>query len=107
MLQETERVMSIPISAAADSEVLRLTWAVIDGVATDADRRRLQELVSSEYQARDEYVKAVRLDSELVDVLNPTKNPANAPRRAGRATGSRPAVLPPMAPPSFSVRATG
>jgi hypothetical protein len=70
-----------PRHEAASDEVLRLTWAVIDGVASDEDRHRLNELVNREYQARKEYVKAVRLDSDLSEVLNAMHPPRFSPRR--------------------------
>jgi hypothetical protein len=39
-------------SAAAEREIARLTWAVLDGSATLADRQRLGELVRAQHAAR-------------------------------------------------------
>jgi hypothetical protein len=35
-----------------EAEISRLTWAVIDGIATPADRERLSELVSEQHAFR-------------------------------------------------------
>ncbi len=35
-----------------EAEISRLTWAVIDGIATPADRERLSELVSEQHEFR-------------------------------------------------------
>jgi hypothetical protein len=38
--------------AAAEREIARLTWAVLDGSASLADRQRLGELVNAQHAAR-------------------------------------------------------
>lgn len=96
--------------AARESEVLRLTWAVIDGVASDEDRQRLGALIDRQYEARGDYVNAVRLDSELAELLNP--HPLKSARRlltlpGGGATHERGVAVPQMCPPIEYVRATG
>jgi hypothetical protein len=37
---------------SVEAEISRLTWAVIDGIATPADRERLSELVSEQHEFR-------------------------------------------------------
>ena len=37
---------------SVEAEISRLTWAVIDGIATPADRERLAELVSHQHKFR-------------------------------------------------------
>ena len=37
---------------SVEAEISRLTWAVIDGIATPADRTRLSELVSEQHEYR-------------------------------------------------------
>lgn len=37
---------------SVEAEISRLTWAVIDGIATPADRERLSELVSLQHEFR-------------------------------------------------------
>jgi hypothetical protein len=44
---------------------MALTWAVIDGVANDTDRRRLSEMLDSERRLREHYIRAVQLDCNL------------------------------------------
>ena len=36
-----------------EAEISRLTWAVIDGKATEAERRRLAELVNTQHSQRE------------------------------------------------------
>lgn len=37
---------------SVEAEISRLTWAVIDGIATPADRARLSELVNEQHEFR-------------------------------------------------------
>lgn len=54
-----------PACAATSDEVSTLTWAIIDGVANDADRERLASLLASERSLRKRYVRAVQLNCKL------------------------------------------
>jgi hypothetical protein len=43
---------NITVQESVEAEISRLTWAVIDGIATTADRERLAELVSYQHEFR-------------------------------------------------------
>lgn len=43
---------------ANEAEITRLTWAVLDGKATPAERLRLAELVNAQHEERDARHKA-------------------------------------------------
>lgn len=59
---ESETVLSKPLSdddtvaasapKAQEAEISRLTWAVIDGKASNSERLRLAQLVSAQYEQR-------------------------------------------------------
>ena len=53
----TREVVSSPLATvtsqeSVEAEISRLTWAVIDGIATPDDRDRLAELVSLQHEYR-------------------------------------------------------
>jgi hypothetical protein len=53
----TRKVLSSPLEKitpleSVEAEISRLTWAVIDGIATTQDRERLAELVSLQHEFR-------------------------------------------------------
>jgi hypothetical protein len=53
----TREVIASPLDKitpreSVEAEISRLTWAVIDGIATPADRDRLAELVSLQHEFR-------------------------------------------------------
>lgn len=54
---------------AIEAEVTHLTWSVMDGVATDADKQRLKELVGRQHQARQTCENAMLLDSDLTAIF--------------------------------------
>ena len=45
-------VAPITPQESVEAEISRLTWAVIDGIASSADRERLSELVSVQHEFR-------------------------------------------------------
>ena len=54
---------------ALSDEVSTLAWAIIDGVASDADRERLADLLASERSLRKRYVRAVQMNTDLRDFM--------------------------------------
>ena len=53
----TREVLASPLEKitpqeSVEAEISRLTWAVIDGIATPKDRERLAELVSIQHEFR-------------------------------------------------------
>ena len=63
----------------AEENVLSLTWAVLDGIATDSQHRELQRLLRDEYKSREQYLRAVQLESDLRSVFQPTIPPPGPP----------------------------
>ena len=65
-LEESSRA-TVRISAADDQEeeVLALTWAVMDGVATAEEKERLDRLVQAAYEHRSSYLRAMALSRDL------------------------------------------
>ena len=47
-----ERLTTQRSAKERDAEISRLTWAVLDGKATDSERKRLAELVSAQRRRR-------------------------------------------------------
>lgn len=47
-----EVLAAVTPQESVEAEISRLTWAVIDGQATGADRERLAELVSLQHEYR-------------------------------------------------------
>jgi hypothetical protein len=64
-----DTVCDVPNYRESTDEVMALTWAVIDGVANDSDRRRLSDLLDSERRLREHYSQAVQLDCHLQDLM--------------------------------------
>lgn len=48
----TDKTVRADHEAMHEAEISRLTWAVLDGKATEAERRRLAELVNAQHEQR-------------------------------------------------------
>src|SRR3972149_6529173 len=61
----TRTTVRIPTVYDQEEEVLALTWAVMDGVATAEEKERLGRLVQAEYEHRSSYLRARALSRDL------------------------------------------
>jgi hypothetical protein len=83
------------------TEVQDLTWELIDELATDAEVRRLGELLDASPEARQVYIRCTQMHADLSFLLG-NKRPRFVPKR-GRRTGAalygagQPAALPAVA----------
>ena len=61
----TRTTVRIPTVYDQEEEVLALTWAVMDGVATAEEKERLGRLVQAAYEHRSSYLRAMALSRDL------------------------------------------
>jgi hypothetical protein len=57
------------------SEVQELTWAMLDDLITDRQFQRLEQLLSSDDEAREVYVECIQLHADLAQHFAGTKPP--------------------------------
>ena len=74
------------LSNCSDSneDVLELTWAVIDGIASVDQQRHVQDLLRKEYESRQRYLEAVQLDCDLRHAFNPLGLPQALPDQTSK-----------------------
>ena len=58
-------------STAESAEVQQLTWSLCDGLITDDELRRLENLLIHSEKARSEYLSIVSIHQSLVEIFNP------------------------------------
>ena len=52
------------------TETQRLTWEVCDGVITDEELRRLEDLLRESPEARNEYISVMSIHQSLIEIFS-------------------------------------
>jgi hypothetical protein len=67
-----------------EDEVLALTWAVLDGVATEVEKERLSHLIQSAYEHRSSFLQAMALSRDLTSISSYDDQITSGARRTTR-----------------------
>jgi hypothetical protein len=94
---ENAAVVSEGGLAAASGRVAELTWALIDERITDEEMAALDRLLSTDENARSEYLRCIQLHADLQASFSEKPSPVGAPPQdKPPVLGSLGAPIPPL-----------